>query len=150
METILEKPTKKDRDIAKAYAQEFERALHAGSRDNAIEMRFEGSSVLVKVPKKALEVFSAVLKQMAAGNTVALVSSDDHLSTQEAADYLKVSRPYLVKLLENGEIPHTLVGTHRRVRASDVALYKQKLDANRKKQLTFLAKQGQKLHLGYE
>jgi len=150
METVFQKPTKKDRDIAKAYSKEFEKALHSAPANNAIEIRFEKLSATVKVPKKAMEVFSAVLQQMAKGNPVTLVSPDDRLSTQEVADLLHVSRPHLVKLLEKGEMPFTLVGKHRRVHAKDVEHYRQKLEKNQQKQLSFLAKQAQKLNLGYQ
>jgi excisionase family DNA binding protein len=150
METALQKPTKKDRDIAKAYAKEFEKVLDSEPANNAVEIKFKRSSITVKVPKKAMEVFSAVLQQMAEGNSVTLVSGEDHLSTQEAADLLHVSRPHLIKLLEKGEMPYTLVGTHRRVHAKDIQLYKQKLEKIQQRQLAFLAKQAQELNLGYQ
>ena len=72
------------------------------------------------------------------------------LSSQEAADYLHVSRPHLVKLVEKGEIPCTMVGTHRRMALHDLKIYADKVRANRDAQLAFLAKQAQELHLGYE
>ena len=72
---------------------------------------------------------------MAAGNSISLVPSHRELTTQEAADTLNVSRPYLIGLLEKGEIPFTKVGSHRRIRLQDIMTYQQKRDRNRRQTL---------------
>ena len=80
---------------------------------------------------------------------MALILSDTTVGTQEAADYLNVSRPHIVRILEKGEIPFSKAGTHRRVKISDLVAYQKKMKATRKKQLNFLAQQAQELGLGY-
>ena len=80
---------------------------------------------------------------------MAIILSDTTVGTQEAAGYLDASRPYVVRLLEKGEIPFSKVGTHRRIKVSDLVAYQKKMKATRKKQLNFLAQQAQDLSLGY-
>lgn len=69
------------------------------------------------------------------------------LSTFEAADLLNVSRPFLVKLLNEGAIPHTGVGTHRRVQLKGIVAYKAHRDAEREKTLAHLTQMSQDMGL---
>jgi excisionase family DNA binding protein len=84
---------------------------------------------------------------MSQGNGVSLIPIQAELTTQEAADMLNVSRPFVIKLLETGEIPYRKVGTHRRTHLKDAIAYKQQIDTERSKALDELVKQSQELGL---
>jgi excisionase family DNA binding protein len=73
----------------------------------------------------------------------------DDLTIEEAADFLKVSRSYLLDLLESGALPIQLVGSERRVRRDDLTRYKEQVDAQRRKALDELTAEAQELGLGY-
>ena len=81
-----------------------------------------------------------VLELVSSGRGFRMIPIDSELTTQQAADLLNVSRPYLVKLLEEGGIPHVKTGRHRRVRANDLFAYKKKRDETRSKALSELAR----------
>jgi excisionase family DNA binding protein len=110
----------------------------------------EGLSSQARIPASALRFLSAVLAEMACGNAVLLSPLDSELTTQQAADVLNVSRPYLVGLLERGEMPFRKVGVQRRVLLRELMSYKARTDIDRRAALDALAKQAQELNLGYE
>jgi excisionase family DNA binding protein len=75
---------------------------------------------------------AAILAHMAAGQSVSVVPHNAELTTQHAADLLKVSRPFLIGLLDAGEIEYHMVGTHRRIKASSLVDYQCRDDARRR------------------
>jgi excisionase family DNA binding protein len=80
-----------------------------------------------------------VLRHVGRGDAVTLVPVSQMLTTQQAADILNVSRPFLIGLLEMREFPHEMVGRHRRIRAVDLFAYKRKRDGERAAALSDLA-----------
>ena len=93
----------------------------------AIREVFQTNAVIevhgIKVPGRVL---AAVMEGIAKGKTLAFTDEQDEVSTQEAADILKVSRPFVLRLFDKGLIPGRLVGSHRRMLRADVEEYKRK------------------------
>ena len=90
-----------------------------------------------------------VLEAMAEGRRVTVMAEDAELTTVQAAKVLRVSRPFLIKLLEEGAIAHRKVGKHRRVRLDDVMGYKKRIDREREAVLDRLAAEAQQGEMGY-
>lgn len=138
-----------------ALAQESGRALSAYLQSRDVTQRIEifddkGAAHQVRVPASALRLLVDVLTEIGEGNAVSIVPIHAELTTQDAADLLNVSRPFLVQLLESGQIPFHKIGTHRRVRYQDVITYKERADMARKQALEALTAQAQTLKMGYE
>jgi len=104
----------------------------------------------VDIPASAFHALKLVVQGMARGQTMTLVPHGKELTTQEAADLLHVSRPHLVKLLEEGTMPHYKVGTHRRVRIDDALDYRERRAATRREKLDELTRLSEELEGGYQ
>lgn len=94
---------------------------------------------VIPLTPSAYEALHTVLMCLAAGQGISLVPAHTMLTTNEAADYLNVSRPFLIKLLERGEIPYEMVGTHRRVAFHDLVTYREQRRLKRAEGLRELA-----------
>jgi excisionase family DNA binding protein len=103
----------------------------------------------IVVPAGAFSLLVEILTQMANGNGVTVLPVHAELTTQEAANLLNVSRPYVVKLLEKQRLPHRKVGSRRRILLADLLKYKQRDDARRRKILDELTAEAQEEGFGY-
>lgn len=149
MEAVLEKPTLHEQQVASESLVSFTAAIAKRSADN-VKIKIQESGEFITVPKKALQLLAHILSNMAEGKAISLIPSDSEVTTQQAADMLHVSRPHVVKLLEQGVIPFKKVGSHRRILLEDLLKYEAEQKERRKENLQFLAEQAQDLNLGYE
>ena len=120
-------------------ARESGRILSSHMTGGELKVQLDDGQVLT-LPGAAARLLSCALTEMAAGNAVTLMPIHAEITTQEAADHLNVSRPFLIRLLEAGDIPFRKVGTHRRVLFRDVTAYRDRIDRER---------DGQDLGMGY-
>jgi excisionase family DNA binding protein len=140
-------PNTEDASLARASAQELSSLLERMPKADRAQVRLDGHDLIL--PRRALALLRDVLSQMAQGNAVTIVPTHAELTTQEAANILNVSRPYLIKLLDEGKIPHHKVNKHRRIRFEALMAYKRQQDAETAIALDELAKQAQELDMGY-
>ncbi len=130
-------------------ARESSRQLSPYMRQDLRVRVTDGDGPVIDLPAAAVDLLIHLLAQMAEGNAITLMPIHAELTTQQAADLLAVSRPFLVKLLDERKIPYRKVGTHRRVLFSDLMRYKEQMDAKRHEILDELTKQAQDLDMGY-
>jgi len=143
-------PTSREIAIAKESGRKISAFLHTKSETQKIDFFDEkGSAHSVRIPISALRLLVDVLAEIGEGNAVNIIPRHAELTTQEAADVLNVSRPFLVKLLEQGDMPFHKVGAHRRVRYQDVIHYKTLIDKQRQASLNELTAQAQQYDMGY-
>lgn len=131
-------PSRADREQLRSFIELYDGRLPTprliGPNEEAIEL-----------PQAVYEVLAQVVQAMSQGLAVAVMPLHMELTTQEAADFLNVSRQYLVQLLDQGAIPHTKVGTHRRVRFGDLQAYKAIRDQQRQAGLARLTRMSEDL-----
>ncbi|MCA9433998.1 MAG: helix-turn-helix domain-containing protein, partial [Candidatus Omnitrophica bacterium] len=109
----------------------------------------KGKESVFRLPETTVRLVVDLLSETSRGNPVAIMPLKTEFSTQQAANFLNVSRPFFVNLLEKGEIPFRKVGSHRRVRFDDLMRYKKKTDKRSLEALDELVTQAQDLGMGY-
>ena len=134
-------------ELAKEASRKLS-AVTGGKVDLHLEV--EEGHVSVTLPAAAMQMFVDLLTHMSQGNAVTIIPVNAELTTQQAADLLNVSRPYLIKLIEKEKVlPCTKVGRHRRIKYQDLVEYKRQVDAERMKALDELTDLSQELDMGY-
>jgi len=141
-------PTEKEAALARESGKRLQEQVSKNGQD--IKLVVNGRTLDgVKLPESAVRILIAGLTEIGKGNAIRLVPQHTELSTQEAAEILNLSRPYVVRLLDEGKIPSHKVGTHRRVRIDDVLAYKRLSDSDRLDALKNLVEEAQELDMGY-
>lgn len=141
-------PSPQDAAIARASGQLLSRYARP-HRPLTLRVSDAGQDQPLELPTGAVALLMDILEAMAAGRGVTLVPEHAELTTVQAAEILNVSRPFLIKLLEDKAIPHRKLGKHRRIRMEDVMAYKARIDREREAVLDQLAREAQEQDMGY-
>lgn len=137
-------PSPEDIELAAASKSILTGEIDLEKQFQELKIKQNGSEEWVKVPSSAYQLLIDILAQISQGNGVAIVPVKSELTTQQAANLLNVSRPYLIKLLESEKIPYRQVGKHRRILARDLYQYKNQIDRDRERtldELTYLTEE---------
>lgn len=135
-------------DPTAEYDPEYIRSLELALNNSAPDAEFlmeDGDTI--QLPKEVMEILRVIVHSLVRGQKITLITGDKELTTQEAADLLNVSRPFLVKLLDEGYMEYGKTGTHRRIRFSEVMRYRRQRDAQRRETLKHLADLDQEIGL---
>lgn len=132
MELIdITKPTKAEQKAAResydALAASIEKL-----RSEIPEIEIEETEEKIRIPKSALKLLAKILMELSRGNPISIVPIATEITTQSAAELLGCSRPHIVRLLEDGKIPFTKVGKHRRIRYEDLVKFKKEMKINQR------------------
>ncbi len=131
--------------IAQTAADHLAPSARAGQSVQLV-MR-EHPNIIIPLPAKAVVIIHELLSAMASRRPFSIIPHEAELTTQQSADYLNVSRPFLIRLLDSGEIPHRLVGRHRRVRFGDLVEFERTSVKQRKQAIAEMTTVSQGLRL---
>ena len=109
----------------------------------------DGSHPTVELPPAALKLIAQLLGAMSEGRPVTLMPAKQELSTVEAANFLNVSRPFVIKELEEGRLPYRKVGSHRRIAIEDLVAYAREMRKRQEHALERMAENARELGLDY-
>ncbi len=143
MTAVLDHPSKVEQRLASDSLPSYMESLRSTTKKKSVTIVIDG--VEVQLPQIAMKVLGKIISYIAQGKAISIAPADSELTTQQAADILNVSRPHLVKLVEEGEIPHVKVGKHRRVKLTDIMAYRETRKKVRREALGELQKLGQKM-----
>jgi excisionase family DNA binding protein len=141
-------PSEADMKLAQEGSRTLSRFLSNGEQ-RAIRVTDSVKSAEVVLPLDVFKLLIGILAELGRGNSVTVIPLEAELTTQQAADLLNVSRPFLITLLTEGQIPYRKVGTRRRVKLIDIISYKNRIDEARMKVLEELTAEAQELNMGY-
>jgi excisionase family DNA binding protein len=146
---VLPPESKRDQEMARTAQQCIMRSLDH-SRAPAITVQTDGGEAAsIQVPPLALRLFGEILGAMSEGRAVTIMPADREFTTVEAANFLRVSRPFVIKEIEEGRLRCRMVGTHRRIALEDLQAYAAKEREGQRAALRDLADADRELGLDY-
>ena len=137
-------PTQEEMELAKVSSRQLASCPHEDLR-----VQIGDTNEVIVLPGAAVRILNDTLAAMAEGDAVAMIPIRAELTTQQAADLLGVSRPFLVRQMEEGVIPYRKVGTHRRVLFSELMRYRRSAAEQCTRNLEELTALGQEMDMGY-
>ncbi len=146
---VIRLPTEQEVEAAKQSSRTLAKYADADRVQLSIKVNNQVTDDLI-LSGQQMQLLLHILAETAQGNAVSIMPIHAELSTQEAANILNVSRPHLVKLLEQGELKFHKIGSHRRILAQDLMTYKKQLQTQRHNTLDELTALSQTLGMGYE
>jgi excisionase family DNA binding protein len=142
-------PNERESTLARTSKQLLARYVRE-NQPLTVQVSGAGQPQPIELPAGAVALLLDILGAMASGQGITLIPEDAELTTVQAADLLHVSRPFLIKLLDEGQLPYRKVGKHRRIRLEDVMNYKRAIDQQRESVLDELVADAQNQKMGYE
>ena len=140
MKTIdSRKPTTQEQLAAKESYESLVSSIGL-LQNNLAEIEISETGKRIRIPVSVLKLLVQILKEISQGNPVTVVPEATEITTQAASEVLGCSRPHVVRLLEEGKIPYSKVGKHRRIRYDDLMSFKKKMKVSQKKKLQDLMK----------
>jgi len=139
-ESVAASPSRQDMELARVAQRCIMEAL---DRSKAVKIKLEseaGDLPPIELPPASLRLIGQLLGLMSEGRPIALMPEKQELTTVEAANFLNVSRPFVIKEIDAGRIPHRKVGSHRRVLLSDPIEYAESMHAGHEAALENLSK----------
>lgn len=130
----IKRPSKQEQKVAIESYNALASVIEHLNSDKA-EIEIEETKDKIIIPIRALKLLGDILKSMSQGKPISIVPVATEVTTQKAAEILGCSRPYLVKLLEEGKIQYTKVGKHRRIMFEDILKYKKQMKEEQKKNI---------------
>jgi excisionase family DNA binding protein len=124
MELIdIRRPTKEEQRAARESYEALASSIEL-LRTEMPEIEIEETEEKIRIPISALRLLAKILKEISRGNPISIVPIATELTTQAAAELLGCSRPHVVRILEEGKIPYTKVGKHRRIKYEDIVTFR--------------------------
>lgn len=130
----IRKPSKEEQHTALKSYDALASSLEQ-LRSEYSEIEIEETKEKIRIPVSALKLLAKILQEISKGNPISIVPVATEITTQAAAELLGCSRPHVVKLVEEGKIPFTKVGKHRRIKFEDLVAYKKQMKSIQKQKI---------------